>query len=68
MTSEEIKSFLEETKKPIRIHLSDGRKFIVKHIDFLIFHPVGDGIFLFNADSSYVVLNKHHITSLEKYE
>lgn len=66
MTTEEIKSYLSETKgKEIQIFLSDGRKFVVKHTDYLMFHPVGDGMFLFFANSSYIVLNRHHITSLE---
>ncbi|HEX9232676.1 MAG TPA: hypothetical protein VF849_01370 [Blattabacteriaceae bacterium] len=66
MTTETIKAYLVDTKCPILICLSDGRKFIVAHQDFLIFHPVGDGIFLFQSTGYYIVLNKNHITSLEK--
>ena len=65
MSTQEIRTFIAETKGLLKVHLSDGRKFEIKHMDFLQLHPVGDGMFLFNTDGSYIVINRHHITSLE---
>ncbi len=66
MSTETIKDFLTDTKCPILIYLSDGRKFILTHPDYLMFHPIKDAIFLFQSDGHYIVINKNQITSIEK--
>jgi hypothetical protein len=66
MSPEEVKSYFDAANgNPVSISLSDGRVFEVFHRDYILFHPVGNGMFLFNDVGGYVVLNRKEITSLE---
>ncbi len=67
MTVNDIKSYMAEVKQPVWVHLADGKRFFVKHQDYMAFSPFG-GVFIFKEGGGFILVNQDQITSIEKQD
>jgi hypothetical protein len=51
--------------RPFRIHMADGRNFLVEHQDFISRSPSGRTVIVHSRDDSFEVLDMLLMSSLE---
>jgi hypothetical protein len=66
MKVDEVRSMLHRQPfQPFVIHMADGRRTPVKHMDFVLLAPSGREIIVYQPDNSWQVLDVPLITRLE---
>lgn len=66
MRMEELKAIhLAQPFRPFVIHSGDGRKFHVKHPDFLARSPSGRTVIVFGKEDAFEVIDVMLVTSVE---
>jgi hypothetical protein len=69
MIAEQFRAMKEaEPFRPFKIHLADGRTFIVPHRDFVSQSPRGRTIIVYGSGESFSIVDLYLVTELEVQE